>query len=339
MSIYKRQGSPYWQAEFQIDGRRIVRSTGEVSERRARQFERKIKAQLKAETKRNQGDLDVDAACGQYWIEHGSQRRDARDVARWLSYIVRHAGDVMMADLDESHVARLVTELRDAGTGQISINRTVVQLQGVHNRARQIWKLPVRAIHWKSFKTREASRETFLTLEQAKALLAHLPRETADLVAFLLLTGLRRSEAFGVAWSDVDIERQCVRVQVKGGIDRDVALSEAAAAIILRQPRTGALVFDTTGWRKRFDQAKAAAGVPHLRWHDLRHTAASWMGQSGASLDVIRRQLGHSSITVTQKYRHVVDGEVRAALEAMPQLHEPPTKDPRNGCGGGANNR
>jgi len=42
---------------------------------------------------------------------------------------------------------------------------------------------------------------------------------------------------------------------------------------------------------------------------------------------------------VTQKYRHVVDGEVRAALEAMPQLHEPPTKDPRNGCGGGANNR
>lgn len=308
-----------------------------MSEREARKFQKRLKAELITEAKRNRSDMDVDAACGQYWIEHGSLRRDARDVARWLRYIVRQIGDVMISDLDESHVARMVNDLRLVGTGRIAINRTVVQLQGVHNRAGKIWKLPVRVIYWRAFKPREAARETFLTHEQAKSLLSHLPQETADLVAFLLLTGLRRNEAFGVRWSDVDLDRQSVRVAVKGGVHRNVALSGQSSLVLARQPRTGDLVFDTTGWRRRFDQAKVAAGVPHLRWHDLRHTAASWMGQGGASLDVIRRQLGHSSITVTQKYRHVVDGEVRSAVEAMPSLRDSLTKPPRSDRGDDVN--
>ncbi|MCB1509999.1 MAG: tyrosine-type recombinase/integrase [Hyphomicrobiaceae bacterium] len=72
--------------------------------------------------------------------------------------------------------------------------------------------------------------------------------------------------------------------------------------------------------RKRFDAAKRGAGLPTLQWHDLRHTCATWLGQSGVSLDVIRQQLRHSSITMTQKYRHVARSEVRDALHALPTI-------------------
>lgn len=66
--------------------------------------------------------------------------------------------------------------------------------------------------------------------------------------------------------------------------------------------------------------------MPGLRWHDMRHTLATWLGQGGAPLEVIRDQLGHSSISVTQKYRHVVAGEVRDALQKLPALAPAGTK-------------
>lgn len=61
-------------------------------------------------------------------------------------------------------------------------------------------------------------------------------------------------------------------------------------------------------------------GKPDLRWHDLRHTLATWLGRSGADLAVIQQQLGHSSIAVTNKYRHVIGSEVRDALDRLPRL-------------------
>jgi site-specific recombinase XerD len=85
-------------------------------------------------------------------------------------------------------------------------------------------------------------------------------------------------------------------------------------------PQTGRYVFQTTNWRKHFEAALLAAGIDNFRWHDLRHTFATWLGHSGAPLEVIRDQLGHSSISVTQKYRHVIRGEVRAALHNLPTV-------------------
>lgn len=135
---------------------------------------------------------------------------------------------------------------------------------------------------------------------------------------FLLTTGLRRREAFNLTWDKV--RTGAVLVTVKGGYEREVALSPEAAEIIAEQPRDTRYVFDTTNWRKEFEGARKRAGVPEIRWHDLRHTLATWLGRSGASLEVIRDHLGHSSISVTQKYRHVVSSEVRDSLDKLPRL-------------------
>ena len=72
--------------------------------------------------------------------------------------------------------------------------------------------------------------------------------------------------------------------------------------------------------KKSFKSALKKAGLAPIRWHDLRHTLATWLGRSGADLAVIQQQLGHSSIAVTNKYRHVVGSEVRDALDRLPRL-------------------
>lgn len=325
MSLFKRDGSPYWQTEFVVKGSRIVRSTGTTSRREAEKFERELREEIRqqhaATAGRPRPALTIDQACGRYWIEHGSRLRAARDVERWLRYIVAHLpADLPLRDLSASHVTAFVSSMRQANIGEISINRTVQALQGVHNRAGKLWEEPVKVIGWKPHKTREKARVRWISEAQAQSMLAHLPDPTRALVLFMLLTGIRRREAFELVWIRVHFDRQVIAIKAKGGDEREVPLSDEALEVLAALPRDGDLVFDCTNWRKRYEAAKLAANIDDFRWHDLRHTFATWLGQSGAPLEVIRELLGHSSISVTEKYRHVVAAEARAALRNFPTL-------------------
>lgn len=321
MSLFKRPSSPFWWTEFVVKGERVVRSTRTTSRREAEQFERALRDQVARRTKHTPATpaLTVDQACGRYWIEHGRRLRDARNVQRWLRYIVAGIDkDLPLSELSTRHVTQFVADLRTKGRGEIAINRTVTCLQGVHNRAAKKWEESVRVIDWREMKTKERPRVRFLEHAEAQRLMDALPEHIKRVVLFILTTGLRKAEAFRLAWDKV--RTGSVLVIVKGGYEREVALSPEAALVLAETPRDGRYVFDTTNWRKHFEAARIAADVPDIRWHDLRHTLATWLGRSGAPLEVIRDQLGHSSISVTQKYRHVVSSEVRESLQKLPAL-------------------
>lgn len=321
MSLFKRAGSPYWQTEFVCKGQRVARSTGTTSRREAEQFERALRDQITREAKRGPvaPRLTLDQACGRYWVEHGRRLRDARNVERWLRYIVTGIpGDTPLAELSTKHVVEFISDMRRSGRGEIAINRTVTCLQGVHNRAAKAWEESTRVIDWRKLKTRERARIRFLEHEEAQRLMAELPVHIRAVVLFILTTGLRKAEAFQLTWDKV--RTGSVLVVVKGGYEREVLLSPEAALVLAETPRDSRYVFDTTNWRKHFEAARKRADVADIRWHDLRHTLATWLGRSGAPLEVIRDQLGHSSISVTQKYRHVVSSEVRDSLQRLPTL-------------------
>jgi integrase len=324
MAIFRRENSPYYYTEFEIRGHRIKRSTGTTSARDAEAFERKLKEQVKREAPQARAispALTIDAACGKYWAEHGKKLADAVNVKNWLKYIVRYIDkDMPIRELSTKYVTAFVASLEKAKIGPIAINRTIACFQGVHNRAAKKWEEPVKVINWREQKTKEKPRTRWVTRDRAEALLRALPLHIRYIVLFMLSTGLRRKEAFNLAWSGVNFESATITVRVKGGYDRDVHLSPQALLILQEVPRTGLYVFDTTNWRKHFQKALRVARIDNFRWHDLRHTFATWLGHSGAPLEVIRDQLGHSSIAVTQKYRHVAQGEVQRALHKLPPV-------------------
>ena len=67
---------------------------------------------------------------------------------------------------------------------------------------------------------------------------------------------------------------------------------------------------------KHFKRAKERSGVDKaVRFHDLRHTAASWQLENGANLETIRRFLGHADITTSARYLHVDDKDVERMAE------------------------
>lgn len=137
-------------------------------------------------------------------------------------------------------------------------------------------------------------RIRFLTREEAQRLLAELPEPLADMAAFSLATGLRASNVAGLQWSQVDLARRLVWIhpdQAKARKAIAVPLNAEAEALIRRQKEKHAThVFSFRGRpiqplsTKAWYAARERAGIADFRWHDLRHTWASWHVQSGTPL-------------------------------------------------------
>ena len=173
----------------------------------------------------------------------------------------------------------------------------------------------------------------FLSAEEIAQLLQTLDRlvqerpsrrSQADVIRLLLLTGCRKSEILTLRWSEVDGDMLRL-AEAKTG-PRTVWLSDAAQAVIARQPRTGsAFVFPSPRnparpqsrnlglWRR----ARREAGIEDVRLHDLRHTVASQAVARGVPLPTVARMLGHTQPTMTLRYAHVGDREVEDAAERV----------------------
>jgi hypothetical protein len=92
-----------------------------------------------------------------------------------------------------------------------------------------------------------------------------------------------------------------------------IPLPEAALEIASRLP----LPLGDQQLRLSFEAARIAVGRPDLHFHDLRHTYASWLVQSGVHLRAVQELLGHSTLTMTQRYSHLAPEHLRDAVRTM----------------------
>jgi integrase len=173
----------------------------------------------------------------------------------------------------------------------------------------------------------EKKRLRWLRPEEASRLLeacrASRNPVLADLVEFSLFTGLRQSEALGLTWDRVERARGVVLLEeTKNGERREVPLSAAADAVLARRwtPESAGYVFGSSNWnthRTAWEAAVRRAKITNLRFHDLRHTFASWLAQKGRPLKEIQEALGHKSLAMTMRYAHLSPDNLRAAVASL----------------------
>ena len=166
-------------------------------------------------------------------------------------------------------------------------------------------------------------RVSYLTREQAEALINFLPDKYRTPVRFAFLTGLRRSNVFGLTWENVNLERGMVIVhedEAKAGRRILVPLNSQAKAILeaMPEPRKGRVWGDLTRvWCNTWKAATKRAGVPGFRFHDLRHTWASWHAMAGTPLSVLQELGGWHSHEMVQRYAHLSPEHLAAAAERV----------------------
>jgi integrase len=185
----------------------------------------------------------------------------------------------------------------------------------------------------------EVKRERYLNDRELPALLSALDgaadQQAANVLRLLLLTGCRKGEALGLEWNHLDLEGGTwtkPSTHTKQRRSHRIPLSGPATELLRKihdDGVTGPYVFldRRTGLpRGHIDKAWAriikAAGITDLRPHDLRHSYASMLVNSGLSLPTIGRLLGHSSPSVTHRYSHLQDSSLREATERVGRLIE-----------------
>ena len=175
----------------------------------------------------------------------------------------------------------------------------------------------------------EKPRERILSREEEARLLAACngPREHLRAIIICALdTGMRQGEMFKLAWSDVDFDNRIITVQAfntKTMRQRQVAMTERLTRELyglygLSTKQPDALVFGiTTSASNAFDKARRLAGLPDLRFHDLRHTHATRLVAAHIPLSEVGRVLGHTQPVTTYRY---VNANVETARRAAAVL-------------------
>ena len=167
---------------------------------------------------------------------------------------------------------------------------------------------------------------TVLTPEQAATFFKELPPHLLPMVRFALATGLRDSNVRGLLWENVDLARRVARVwgeDAKAGDLIAVPLSDDAMAVLQGcqdQHPTHVFTFAKIGkkgkilWRRPitsgsnntgFRKARVRAGLSRLRWHDLRHTWATWHAQAGTPAIVLQALGGWKDARMVRTYTHL----------------------------------
>ncbi len=164
----------------------------------------------------------------------------------------------------------------------------------------------------------DAERERLIDAAQA----ARDPR-LFPLVLLALLTGARQGELLALRWRDLDLAGgRAILEDTKNGERRALTLAPAAVAALRALPRRlgNELVFPdrrgrATFPRESWERAVAAAALEDFRFHDLRHTFASYALSAGASLGELAHLMGHKTLAMVKRYAHLE--RHRAAAVAM----------------------
>lgn len=268
-------------------------------------------------------------------------------------HLMPYIGGIRLQKLAPFHVAELYHEQERAGVSLRNRELSGVVLQTALGHAVRLKVIPFNPC-LDIDKPRPAKRE--MTVWDRAQADAFLKAATADrlytLYVLALMTGMREGELFGLEWSDVDFDNGAVMVQRTleevGGklrtkepktaksrrrIDLPAfaveALHEHRKRMLAEGHAAGPVFCDADGGylrrpnvaRRSFQPIMEKAGVPSIRFHDLRHTAATLLLGAGENPKVVSERLGHATVTITlDTYSHVLPTMQKAAAEKLDRL-------------------
>jgi integrase len=156
-----------------------------------------------------------------------------------------------------------------------------------------------------------ADRVRYLQPTELRALMEASPDWLRPVVGLAVSTGMRRSEILGLRWLDVDLlGGRLLLPQTKNGEGRIVYLNHLAASVLNAVPNgnSARIIFPDLSPERvsvAFARACRRVGVEDFRFHDLRHTAASWLRMQGADIHTVAQLLGHKDLRMAARCQHL----------------------------------
>lgn len=317
MGVYFDRG--LWRVQVQKNGRRISTTAGSAEEARA------IEARIRRDHFLSRAGLpperSLEDAITRWLDDHVPQLKRSKDYESHIRALLPYVGSARIEQAPD--VWRDYRAANPELTNSTH-NRRGAVLRRVCNLART-WGWTTDDIAARiQLLPENAARHTYLTQADVAALVKatdHQP--TRDAIQIAAYAGLRISEIMQLDASSV--RDGCLYLPTsKSGRPRMIPIHKTLKAAVKRLP----IPCGTRWITRHFEAAREALGHPEWRFHDLRHTNASWLIQSGADLVTIRDLLGHSTLAVTGRYAHLSVSHLRTAVSRIgaPKTHRAKTK-------------
>ena len=256
------------------------------------------------------------------------------DESRLRNHLIPVLGQYPLTEITTPMLSKLLAGLSTTGLSNATLNRIRALLSSIFNMVIDHDLLEVNPVSRVKKYKENNQIERYLSDEELQHLMLVLKhpehyaisnKTIVAIIKFLLLTGVRKREAMDMQWSDVDFTKSTWLLKFnKSGKARHIALNTDAMAILNAIPKISTYIFANpeTGKpyndiRKTFDKVMQCAGISNMRIHDLRHNFASLAVNSGESLFVVQKLLGHASPQTTQRYAHLQHSTLQNASEKI----------------------
>lgn len=245
-------------------------------------------------------------------------------------HLIPALGSKHLDEITKDDVIKLRQAALKKGAKPSTVNRRLILLRYIFNLAVRDWQVPgvpSNPTNGIALLPENNKKERYVTEEELKrlyeAVVASKNAMLRYVLPMLVVTGARLGEALNAKWADFDLDQRLWRIpKAKSGQARHIPLGENALKVLeavqgvsrsdyaFGNPKTGKpYKYLYRAW----DNARIKAGLPEVRMHDLRHSFASFLINSGRGIYEVQKLLGHTQIKTTQRYAHLTQ---KTLLEA-----------------------
>jgi len=337
MGLYKRENSQFYWMSYRIDGKRVFLSTETKNKKMAEKiYAKKMteiiegKWSLPTELKRTIGEM-----IARYEIEcMPMKKHPARDKSILKHFKAFFGEDRLLKDIE--HNLGDYEGFRAAKNAMpATISKELGLLKRMFNIAIKKWKwLKENPVSYIEMPVVRNERTRYLSDNEYAELMKAVddpssPEWLKPVILMALNTGLRESNLLGLKWSQVNLFSKMVvidKAEMKNNDALSIPLTQEAMDIFIRRSkvRTDDLVFHDNGkeiypvkLQRAMREICKKAKIDDFRFHDLRHTFASYLRQQGVDLHFISKLLGHRDSRMTLRYAHLSVEHLRDAISTL----------------------
>jgi integrase len=342
-SVYRR-GDTWW-VRFRIGGQHIRRSAKTSKKVDAQAYLHRL---LEEYAKKARGDEErprhlLTEAMDRFFEEATLKPRTLESYRFNSKVCARILGHLHLGEVNRWTLSDFVSTRKRLGVTDATIQRDLAFLSSVFTMANRwgwVDTNPVTSFNKKTLKE-SRPRTRFITREEFARLHDAASDDLKPILVLTVETGLRKEELLGLTIASIDLRRRELHLEeTKTSNPRRVPLSPLALGTIREllersRPRSPYLFCKTDGAhignpKKAFIGACRRAGIQDFRFHDLRHTFASWWVQGGGDLYRLSRILGHTTLQMSARYGHLRTDDLHDELERVAQKRsqERPIKAP-----------
>ncbi|MES2182234.1 MAG: site-specific integrase [Pseudomonadota bacterium] len=259
------------------------------------------------------------------WLIETSDKVTHLEDKRKLAWMDKYLGNLMLDDITQDVIDKIRSvKLNEAS--KATTNRYLALIRSILIRSRDEWEWIDKVSKIRLFKESN-SRERSLTSDQFQALMRELPAHQRETVMFALATGLRQRNVLELEWTEINLELRHAWIKASQSKNRRpiaIPLNDTAMNVLQRQKGKHEIrVFTFLGKPLKAANTRAwglalkRAGITDFRWHDLRHTWATWQRQAGTPTHELQRLGGWRTGAMVERYAHLAPEHLAIAASRL----------------------